>query len=195
MLDGTLLNGWDRSGPFWLSDVTIILPPAAHAWCWRNCSAPSAARRCCPTSALLAARAPRRSRSLPPVDGPATLAAATPLERRLTLSRLVRQFAISAEGFASPPNASELLWLSNSLGTLIDDLIIEGVDIGKLGELVPEDLAENWQDVLRFLEPALGAWPEDPRGSWADRCCHRPQCAVAPAGGDGERRGSMASAR
>ena len=26
VLDGTLLNGWERSGPFWLSDVTIILP-------------------------------------------------------------------------------------------------------------------------------------------------------------------------
>ena len=26
ILDGTLLNGWDRSGPFWLADVTIILP-------------------------------------------------------------------------------------------------------------------------------------------------------------------------
>ena len=26
ILDGTLLNGWDRSGPFWLSDITIILP-------------------------------------------------------------------------------------------------------------------------------------------------------------------------
>ena len=26
VLDGTLLSGWDHTGPFWLSDVTIILP-------------------------------------------------------------------------------------------------------------------------------------------------------------------------
>ena len=26
VLDGTLLNGWPRDGPFWLSDVTIVLP-------------------------------------------------------------------------------------------------------------------------------------------------------------------------
>ena len=26
ILDGTLLAGWERKGPFWLSDVTIILP-------------------------------------------------------------------------------------------------------------------------------------------------------------------------
>ena len=27
VLDGTLLGDWDRSGPFWLSDITIIRPP------------------------------------------------------------------------------------------------------------------------------------------------------------------------
>ena len=26
VLDGTLTGDWDRTGPFWLSDITIILP-------------------------------------------------------------------------------------------------------------------------------------------------------------------------
>ena len=26
VLDGTLLAGWPQQGPFWLSDVTILLP-------------------------------------------------------------------------------------------------------------------------------------------------------------------------
>ncbi|HTM76715.1 MAG TPA: hypothetical protein VL133_03680, partial [Devosia sp.] len=26
VLDGTLLGDWDRTGPFWLSDVTVVVP-------------------------------------------------------------------------------------------------------------------------------------------------------------------------
>src|SRR6218665_1178719 len=26
VMDGTLLGGWDRTQPFWLSDVTIVVP-------------------------------------------------------------------------------------------------------------------------------------------------------------------------
>src|SRR5690606_18899970 len=96
---------------------------------------------------------------LPPIDAEVSPPVASPLERRLTLSRLVRQFAISAQGFASPPNAAEILSLADSLGTLIDDLTIEDGDLRQLDPLMEGSLAENWQDVLRFLEPALGAWP------------------------------------
>jgi hypothetical protein len=57
VLDGTLLGGWDRSGPFWLSDVTIILPTRRAL----------AARRSCPTSAPSAAKWPTKSLSCPPM--------------------------------------------------------------------------------------------------------------------------------
>ena len=109
------------------------------------------------------------------------------LERRLTLSRLVRQFAISAEGFASPPNAAEILTLADSFGTLIDDLVIEGGDLKQLDPLMAGSLAENWQDVLNFLEPALEAWPRILAGARSGRrrrsraiaaCCK--QAATAP---------------
>ncbi len=46
------------------------------------------------------------------------------------------------------------------MGTLIDDLLIEGTSLKQLDPLLEGDLAENWRDVLRFLEPALEKWPE-----------------------------------
>jgi ATP-dependent helicase/nuclease subunit B len=160
ILDGTLLNGWPREGAFWLSDITIVLPTRRA----RLALAEIFAQRLggaalLPDIRTFGGESAEEEPFLPPVDAPAPIPIASPLERRLTLSRLVRQFAVSAEGLASPPNAAEVLWLSDSLGALVDDLTIEQAHIGKLAELLPDELAGNWQDVLRFLEPALKAWP------------------------------------
>ena len=97
---------------------------------------------------------------LPPYDLPPSAPAASPLERRLALSRLVRVFAEQAGSFATPPSASEVFWLADSLGTVFDDLTIEGVPASALRELVPEELAGNWQQILQFLEVALTYWPQ-----------------------------------
>ena len=161
VLDGTLLNGWDRSGPFWLSDVTIILPTRRA----RLTLAELFANRLggaalLPDIRALGGETGEEEPFLPPIDMPLAPAAVSQLERRLILSKLVKQFAISAEGYASPPNAAELLSLADSLGRLIDDLEIEGGDLGRLDPLLAGDLAGNWQDVLKFLEPALEAWPK-----------------------------------
>ncbi|MEO6395237.1 MAG: double-strand break repair protein AddB, partial [Devosia sp.] len=100
---------------------------------------------------------------LPPVDAPPARPQSTRQERRLTLARLIGAFANSpggASGFASPPNPSELFWLADSLGSLIDDLEIEGVSYRALRDLVTGDLAQNWQEIVRFLDLALDAWPK-----------------------------------
>ncbi len=161
VLDGTLLNGWDRSGPFWLSDVTIVLPTRRS----RLQLAELFARRLggaalLPDIRALGGEDGEEALFLPPIDMPVPPEAVSLLERRLILSRLVKQFALSAEGYSSPPNAAELLSLADSLGRLIDDLEIEGGDLKRLDPLLAGDLAGNWQDVLKFLEPALGAWPK-----------------------------------
>ncbi len=160
ILDGTLLKGWERKGPFGLSDITIILPTRRS----RLTLAEIFARRLggaalLPDIRTFGGESAEEEPFLPPVDQPVAPPVATQLERRLTLSRLVHSFAQSADGYSSPPNAAELLGLADSLGRLIDDLEIEGGDLRRLDPLVADDLAGNWQDVLRFLEPALGAWP------------------------------------
>ncbi len=161
VLDGTLLKGWDRSGPFWLSDITIILPTRRS----RLELADIFARRLdgaalLPDIRTFGGASEEEEPFLPPPGSDPMPREATQLERRLTLSRLVRQFAISAEGLASPPNAAEILTLADSFGQLIDDLTIEGGDLNGLDPLMVGDLATNWQDVLKFLEPALAAWPD-----------------------------------
>ena len=161
VLDGTLLGGWDRSGPFWLSDITIILPTRrarltlAELFVDRLGGA-----ALLPDIRTFGGEANEEERFLPTAEGPAPDPAVTQLERRLTLSRLVRLYVEAGRGFASPPNAAEVLWLAKSLGGLIDDFTIEDVASDKLDALVPADLAESWQQILDFLKIVLTQWPE-----------------------------------
>ena len=160
ILDGTLLGGWDRSGPFALSDVTIILPTRRA----RLTLAELFAQRLggaalLPDIRTFGGDSTEEEPFLPPVDMPLAPPAAGPLERRLVLSRLVHAFARSADGFATPPNAAEIFWLSDALGQLLDDFTIEDVQPDKLETLVPDELAANWQQILRFLRIALELWP------------------------------------
>jgi ATP-dependent helicase/nuclease subunit B len=161
VLDGTLLGGWPREGTFWLSDVTIILPTRRA----RLALAAEFARRLggaalLPDIRTFGGEVPDEEPFLPPFDGPGIVPAASVLERRLTLSHLVRLFAEQAGSFATPPNPAEIFWLADSLGEVVDDLTIEAVDPARLRDLVPEGLAENWQQILGFLDVALNAWPK-----------------------------------
>lgn len=161
VLDGTLLRGWKREGAFWLSDVTIILPTRRS----RLALAAEFANRLGGTVLLPDIRTfggeqAEEEPFLPPYDMPPSAPAASPLERRLALSSLVRAFAERAGSFATPPSASEVFWLADSLGTVFDDLTIEGVSPAALRELVPEELAGNWQQILKFLDVALTYWPQ-----------------------------------
>ncbi|MGN6160060.1 MAG: PD-(D/E)XK nuclease family protein [Devosia sp.] len=160
ILDGTLLHGWDRSGPFWLSDITIILPTRRA----RLTLAELFAQRLggavlLPDIRTFGGESTEEEPFLPPVDLPLSPPTATPLERRLVLSQLVHLFAKRAAGFATPPNAAEIFWLSDALGRLLDDFTIEDVPVVKLDALVPDELAANWQQILQFLRIALEMWP------------------------------------
>lgn len=161
VLDGTLLGDWPREGPFWLSDVTIILPTRRA----RLALAAEFARHhgggtLLPDIRTFGGEHAEEEPFLPPFDTPVSRPVASALERRLALSGLVRAFAERAESFATPPNASEIFWLADSLGSVIDDLLIEEVPATALRELVPEELAGNWQQILDFLNVVLEAWPE-----------------------------------
>ncbi len=158
VLDGTLLGDWPRQGPFWLADVTIVLPTRrsrlALAEAFR-----ARGHGLLPDIRTFGGEVAEEEPFLPPVDAPASLPVAASLERRLTLSRLVRRFAEQADSFASPPNAAEIFRLADSLGGVIDDLTVEAVAARALDDLVPAELAENWQQVLDFLRIVLEHWP------------------------------------
>src|SRR5690606_4867611 len=140
VLDGTLLGGWDRSDPFWLADVTIILPTRRA----RLALADAFARRghgLLPDIRTLGGEVEDEEPFLPPFDAPPLPPAASTLERRLVLSQLVAAWANTAQGrqaFSSPPTAAEILAMAESLGELIDDLATEERSAADIRAIAPE---------------------------------------------------------
>ena len=161
VLDGTLLGDWPREGPFWLTDVTIVLPTQrarlalAQAFLDRG-------QRLLPDIRTFAGEPADEEPFLPPSDLPELPAAVSATERRLVLGRLIEAWAHTPEGasvLATPPNAAEILGLADSLGELADDLVTEGVRYADLRALPPQNLDAHWQKILAFLDVAFAAWP------------------------------------
>ncbi|UYN98845.1 MAG: double-strand break repair protein AddB [Devosia sp.] len=166
IMDGRLLGDWPRSGPFWLSDVTVIVPTQRA----RQALAASFADHpdflgLLPDIRTFGGEAGDEEPFLPPFDTAPLPPAASDFRRRLTLSHLVAGWARSERGrqaFSSPPGAAEIFSMSASLGRLIDDLIIEEQrpeDIAAIGAELGPDLGDYWLQTLDFLNIALAAWP------------------------------------
>jgi ATP-dependent helicase/nuclease subunit B len=191
VLDGTLLGGWEHTGPFWLADVTIILPTRrARLALARIFAERLGGASLLPDIRTFGGEVADEEPFLPPYDAPEPLSPASGLERTLTLARLVAAWAVTERGrqvLANPPNAAEVLGLAQSLGTVIDDLAIEGGQLSRLeSEITRLDLAENWQQTWELLRIAVETWPQslaergraDPAVLRNDRL-HR-QAAAAP---------------
>lgn len=161
ILDGTLLGDWPRESPFWLSDVTIILPTRRA----RLALAQTFLDRghgLLPDIRTFGGEAAEEEPFLPPHDLPELPPAVSATERRLTLAALIEAWAktpAGAEVLSTPPNAAEILGLADSLGEVIDDLAIEDVPFARLRNLPPEELNDSWQQILEFLKIAFETWP------------------------------------
>lgn len=166
ILDGRLLGGWERSGPFWLSDVTVVVPTQRA----RQALAEAFALQpgfggLLPDIRTFGGEEADEEPFLPPFDSDPLPPAAGTLQRRLVLSHLVAAWARSAQGqqaFSTPPTAAEIFSMSDALGTLIDDLTIEersAADVRAVGASLAPDLGQYWQQTLDFLDIALTAWP------------------------------------
>lgn len=161
LLDGTLLGDWPRTGPFWLADVTIVLPTRRA----RLSLAQTLMERghtLLPDIRTFGGDAEDEEPFLPPFDAPALPAAVAPFARMLTLARLIDAWARTPDGklvLATPPNAAEVFGLATSLGGLLDDLVIEAVSADAVLAVPQEHLPANWQQVLEFLGIALKTWP------------------------------------
>jgi len=78
------------------------------------------------------------------------------LRRRLLLTRLVLGWG---DAHGDPLLPGQAAALAGALARLLDAAATEGADFARLNELAPDDLAEHWQTVLRFLEILPNAWP------------------------------------
>ena len=173
ILEGDLLPDWPKTGPYWLSDATIILPTRR-------------ARQKLPD---LFARALGGHALLPDIrvlgpDSEADMLAPGALpedqhkkpvsfvDRRFILCRLVQGWVAQQDKQSGRKDQSmfsgpaRVLGLADSLASLIDDMEIEGVSAGAIRSLADvknlkgPDLAENFLHNLDFLEIALSLWPK-----------------------------------
>jgi ATP-dependent helicase/nuclease subunit B len=78
------------------------------------------------------------------------------LRRRLLLTQLVLAWG---EDSGNPLLPGQAAALATALARLLDAAAIDGADFAELSGLAPDDLAEHWQMVLRFLEILPKAWP------------------------------------
>lgn len=166
VMDGRLLGGWPQSGPFWLSDVTIVVPTRrAKDTLAEAFAAHPKAIGLLPDLRTFGGEEPDEEPFLPPFDAPALPSTASSLRRRLVLSRLVAGWATSDAGkqaFATPPTAAEIFSMSESLGRLIDDMTIEErtpEHLRAIGADMGPELGAYWQQTLTFLDIALTTWP------------------------------------
>jgi len=80
-----------------------------------------------------------------------------PLERHLTLTRLVQAFTAGQDGPSPPPDQAARL--AGELARLLDEIVAERLDPATLTRLVPEEHAAHWQVTLRFLSILTELWP------------------------------------
>jgi ATP-dependent helicase/nuclease subunit B len=111
------------------------------------------------------------------IDEPSPLGAAVAAEippsipaltRQLLLARLVRRMGetLARPGDGHPPSADQAVRLAGALARLLDQVETEGLGFDGLADLVPEEHARHWQEILKFLGIITTSWPpiQDERG-------------------------------
>lgn len=81
--------------------------------------------------------------------------AISPLRRKLLLMRLIRR-----NPEAKNLSAEKALRLAEALCAFLDQSYIERMPFERLEGLVPDEFAEHWQDILKFLETVTFYWPQ-----------------------------------
>jgi ATP-dependent helicase/nuclease subunit B len=92
-----------------------------------------------------------------PAGGLELAPAITPLRRQLLLAQLVRQWdRRDRDGSLS---FAQCAALADSLAKVMDEVETQGCDLALLKDLAPENLAEHWEGVMRFLKVIRDTWP------------------------------------
>lgn len=85
------------------------------------------------------------------------------LKRDIVLSRLIIEWSDLRQKAGlkiGTTDLSQALRLARDLGHFFDAFETEGVDPAALGDLVPQEYAELWQENLEFLRIVTEAWPK-----------------------------------
>lgn len=89
-------------------------------------------------------------------EGDAIPPAITPMRRQMILARLVQQAS------SHPVDAGQALKLGHALGAVLDQMQVERVPVGALGDLaITEELSAHWQRSLDLFAILMRRWPEE----------------------------------
>ncbi len=85
-----------------------------------------------------------------------------PLERHLLLAELVRRWRRAEPDTrdTAPTPVVGTLRLAAALARLLDEMQIARLDYSAFDTLVPDELAEHWQQTLQFLSIVIEHWPQ-----------------------------------
>lgn len=92
-----------------------------------------------------------------PEGGLDDLPVISPLRRRLLLSTLIQQWGLAR---GAPVPLHHALNSAGELGSFLDEAITQGVDLNRLKELAPAELAAHWAEVVSFLNIIAVQWPK-----------------------------------
>ncbi len=175
LLNSPLLGDWTRDNPFWLADVTIILPTRRARLALSSAFADAlGGAALLPDIRTLGVEEDDEALFLEPGASPAQGKAIGDTDRRFLLCQLIEKWLSqnkssghfgNLEGMTHP---ARILSLADSLAHLIDEMHIEGIEPDAIRavppfELNPEntqDLNTNFQLNLNFLEIVLSQWPK-----------------------------------
>ncbi len=165
VLEGPLLGNWPRSGPFWLTDVTIFLPTRRARLVLSEAIADALGGGTFLPDIRTFGGDDAEEEPFLDVDGSTPYPwAVSSMVRRFLLSELVEKWLAakpeSGDGDDIIANPAHVLNLADSLARLIDDFETEGVEATTIRSVVPDELAGRWLQTLEFLEIALAAWPD-----------------------------------
>jgi len=178
VIDGSLLGDWERSGPFWLSDVTIILPTRRARLALSSAFAKAmGGATLLPDIRTLGVEDDEENSFNLAEQDQTQFSAIGEFDRRFLLSALVEQWLKNREienqksttqNETPDIDGAKIIGLADSLAKLIDDIIIEEIDPNAIRALPDleldaekyQDLAKNFEQNLEFLEIALTAWPQ-----------------------------------
>ncbi len=167
IIEGPLLADWPRKSVFWLSDVVIILPTRRARLALAEAFATAlGGAALLPDIRTFDAGFEDEEPFFEPADVPLPPSAISPMERRFLLAQMITAWAKNHPGAALLDPVSgqvrpvRILQMADSLARLIDDFVIERVSPAALREIIMDELPENGQLNMKFLEIALGNWPE-----------------------------------
>lgn len=171
LIGGTLIPDWPREGPFWLSDITILVPTrrARTALADALVAEMGDSPLLLPDLKALGGEDPSAEPFLPPYEAEPLPPPVGRIKRRLALAQLVEKWlgqqtrpvfsGPGLGGYTGAPNPAEVLALADSLGTLIDDFTIAHKGIAALTAIDDAQLSAQWQANLEFVQVILDAWP------------------------------------